>query len=106
MVSRKGVTLEAAERQRGKLDFNTVYETSYANGHRTHVPEDPTYMAVDDLELLLEQNMLVARHRAHSMPVNMRAYSLDYRVPMKWEIAKDRNSTCMVDQSGYGEGAG
>jgi len=49
---------------------------------------------------------LVARHRAHSMPVNMRAYSLDYRVPMKWEIAKDRNSTCMVDQSGYGEGAG
>jgi hypothetical protein len=25
-------------------------------------------MAVDDLELLLEQNMLVARHRGHSMP--------------------------------------
>ena len=88
MVSRKGVALEAAERQRGKLDFNTVYETSYANGHRTHVPEDPTYMLVDDLELLLEQNMLVARHRVHSMPVKMRAYSLDYRVPMKWESGK------------------
>ena len=71
-----------------KLDFNTVYETSYANGDRTHVPEDPTYMAVDDLELLLEQNMLVARHRVHSMPVKMRAYSLDYRVPMKWESGK------------------
>ena len=71
-----------------KLDFNTVYETSYANGDRTHVPEDPTYMAVDDLELLLEQNMLVARHRVHSMPVKMRAYSLDYRVPMKWEWQK------------------
>jgi hypothetical protein len=41
MVSRKGVASEA---------------------------EDPTYMAVDDLELLLEQNMLVARHRGHSMP--------------------------------------
>ena len=84
MVSRKGVALEAAERQRGKLDFNTVYETSYANGDRTHVPEDPTYMAVDDLELLLEQNMLVARHRAHSMPVNMRAYSL--RLPCSYEM--------------------
>lgn len=41
MVSRKGVALEA---------------------------EDPTYMSVDDLELLLEQNMLVARHQGHSMP--------------------------------------
>jgi hypothetical protein len=52
--------------------------------------EDPTYMAVDDLELLLEQNMLVARHRGHSMPVKMRAYSLDPCVPMKWESGKTR----------------
>jgi hypothetical protein len=68
MVSRKGVASEAAEMQRGELDFNAVYETYCANGDRTHIPEDPTYMAVDDLELLLEQNMLVARHRGHSMP--------------------------------------
>ena len=72
-----------------KLDFKTVYETSYANGDRTHVPEDPTYMAVDDLELLLEQNMLVARHRVHSMPVKMRAYSLPCSYEMgEWQKAE------------------
>jgi hypothetical protein len=62
-------------------------------------------MAVDDLELLLEQNMLVARHRGHSMPAKMNARCLDYHVPMKGGVAEHQNSTCMVDQSGYGEGA-
>jgi hypothetical protein len=72
-----------------------VYKTSLCREIKKQIPEDPTYTAdVDDQEPLVGQNMLVAGHQGHSMPVKVCCYWLNCCVPIfgKQAVREPKNT--------------